>query len=175
MSKALKNPPWALVGKFLILAFVFIPHAISQQVLKVNTYDNPIQQGIIGFKVISENNVFAFARSSIFHFNGKKWRPVFHTYNSLIKSIDTDGENIVFNMRPLADEYLIPSIYLAKFRDDTIKYIVPLKIPFTHEAQSIKFISIGKCLIGGLCLIKLLTSIEEILVFLSTSSHIHMI
>ncbi len=150
MSKALKNPPWVLVGEFLILAFVFIPHAISQQVLKVNTYDNPIQREIIGFKVVSENNVFAFTRTSIFHFNGKKWRPVFHAYNSLIKSIDADGENIVFNMEPLAEEYYIPSIYLAKFQDDTIKYIAPLKIPFTHEALSIKFISVGKCLIGGL-------------------------
>lgn len=119
-------------------------------IVEINSFPNPISHEIIGFRVISENNVFLFTQASILHFDGKKFKVIFQTFNSIIKSIDTDGENIIFDLEFFNKKYIIPTIYLAKFQDDTVKDIKPLKIPFSHSTVSVKFISHGKCVIGGL-------------------------
>ncbi len=149
MLKAKRNIAFKIFQNLLLLLIFTPTNLLPQKIIVKTIYDNPIVDKIVGYNCIAPNNVFIFTKSSIHHYDGKRFNLIFQSENSIINAIDTDGENIVFNLESLINEYRMPLIYHAKYYNGVISNIRQLHIPFTHEVQSIKFISKGKCLLGG--------------------------
>ncbi len=136
--------------RFVLTAFLFLIFSSGLNAESgYQEFNYIITHTIISSKVISDKSVFVFTNFSIIHFNGTKWRVIKSDLSEIVNA-DTDGEYIIADIRETGRDYVKPCFILMKFNGDVITEVRKLKIPMTHASTSIKFISQGKALIGGL-------------------------
>jgi len=148
---------------FLWVAFLFLTfHCGLNAKEGYREFKFSITHKIISVRAVSDKSVFIFTNFSIVHFNGVRWR-VLKSGIGEIKNADTDGEYIIVDVKRLDKDFVKPNFILMRFNGEVIIDEVKLEIPMTHSSNSIKFVSRGRCIIGGLfeyCFISLGDSIR---------------
>lgn len=111
---------------------------------------NPDVNYILGFSVISGNNILAFTRTSILHFDGKDWSFLYRTSNSVIDCMSTDGNYVAFvveNQKSgtgITVAPLIVGFLKGRMGKYELTHLTPFNVPLGHSLTDIRFTGPGE-------------------------------
>ncbi len=106
---------------------------------------------IINISVISDDDIYIFTRSSIIHFDGKKFQSLLELKDKTINYGDCNGKVIVFSEDALIfNTFIKPKLYIARIIKSrngiSIANKSQLNLKFSHTISCVKFISPVKML-----------------------------
>lgn len=110
---------------------------------------NPDVNPVIGFSVISADNILAFTKSAILHFDGQRWTIVFTSGNSVIGCMGTDGRYVAFTLEMVrfGQAMTIAPLYVGILKKTNGKFglyhLRSVNVPLGHSLTDIKFTGDG--------------------------------